>query len=823
MKIWTRAGREQKTESRGFQSEKNKESGSQPFGSDNHVRWAILIGVTIIFAIILYPNLVITKPSYKLGDVVERDIKAPKDFFIEDKDAAEIKRKQVMDEVLTVYDHNTTLLSTLRWRVNTAFGDLRAVFEAAKENKSKNSTARQNTSSSGSSGTDRTRTSWHDQVWQMKGDFEEKIGITVSSGAYSVLEKEEFSHEIAGLITRILGEILENGVVANKEIFLEEIDKGIILRDVETKSERVVQNLRSFYGLDQAKAMVRIIGQPFIKDLNYNLINLIADFVQRLIQPNITLNRSATVDRKKKAAAEIKPVLYRIKAGEMLMREGERVTDIQCLKLKALQNLIKKEQILASGIGAAMIILCLLITTYILHINQQVRFARNHNRNLLFIASMLVTFFILAGISASLSESLTQNKSFAIPASSIYFCIPIAAGAMIVCLFMGIELAVALALLIAVGTAVIFQDRFVIFIYFLLNSTMAAYWMRHCRERNVFIKAGLKIGLLNMILVTAIDVYMADFSGFKLLWDWAFGFLGGIGAGIVAAGIEPIVEVAFDYTSDIKLLELANLERPILRRLMIEAPGTYHHCVIVGSMVEAAASEIGANPLLAKVCGYYHDIGKVKQPLYFIENQEDGKNRHDKLAPSMSSLILIAHVKNGVEIARENKLGQVIVDTIRQHHGTSLISFFYDKAKQLKGEDGVNIENFRYPGPKPQTREAGLVMLADVVEAASRTLDNPTPARIQGLVQNLINKAFSDGQLDNCELTLKDLNNIVKNFNKMLNGIHHHRIEYPEKSESGNGKKKNGSPDRQPAKQVQDIPEKNSAKSADHLKRLGQA
>ena len=191
----------------------------------------------------------------------------------------------------------------------------------------------------------------------------------------------------------------------------------------------------------------------------------------------------------------------------------------------------------------------------------------------------------------------------------------------------------------------------------------------------------------------------------------------------------------------------------------------------------------------------------------------------------MSSLILIAHVKDGVEIARENKLGQVIMDTIRQHHGTSLIKYFFEKAKQRKGMDAVNIDDFRYPGPKPQTREAGLVMLADVVEAASRTLENPTPSRIQGLVQNLINNIFSDGQLDECELTLKDLHKIARSFNQILNGIHHHRIEYTEKrtaaGENVKGRPKNGSPDRQQAKQAQNLTEEDTTNGSGHLKRLG--
>ncbi len=795
------------------QNKKNKKSIHKLFdsklpGSKKYVRWGLLAGVTIIFTLILYPSLAITKHSYKLGDVVERDIKAPKDFFIEDKDATQIKRRQAVEGVLTVYDHDATLSSTLSRHVRQAFDDFRAVFESEKSNISSTGTVEKNTPVS-------------DRTWQIKKNFEEKIGIAVSKGAYRILEREEFSNDISNLICGILTKILENGVVANKEILLRETDKGIFLRDLETKSERIVLNLRQFYGLDQAKTMVRIIGQPILKDLNYTLRNLIVDFVQSLIQPNITLNRNETEERKKRALAEIKPVLYKIKAGEMLLREGERVREVQLLKLQTLQAQTKKGQILESSIGAVMIILFLLITTYILHINHQGQFARNHDKNLLFIAVILITFLLIAGISASFSETLTQNTSFSISASSLLFSIPIASGAMTICLFMGLEIAIPFAVVIAACTAIIFQSRFEIFIYFLLNSTMAAYWIQDCRERKVFIKAGVKLGLLNVLLATSINFYMADFSGFKLLWGWAFAFMGGIGTGIVTAGIAPIVEIAFNYTTYIKLLELASLDQPILRRLMIEAPGSYHHSVITGSMVEAAASEIGANPLLAKVCGYYHDIGKIKKPLYFIENQTNGKNKHAKLAPSMSSLILIAHIKDGVEIARENKLGQAIIDAIRQHHGTSLISFFYEKAKKLKGENAVNIDNFRYPGPKPQTREAGLVMLADVVEAASRTLDNLTPSRIQGLVQNLINKIFSDGQLDDCELTLKDLHKIAKSFNKTLNGIYHHRIEYPEKLVLVNGKEKNGSSDRQQTKQAEAIPEKNRANSSGHLKRLG--
>ncbi|MDM8552040.1 HDIG domain-containing protein [Desulfobacterales bacterium HSG2] len=821
---------------------RSKKSLSNFLGSSSVIRGGLLVLVMGIFTIILYPNLIAKKQhSYQLGDVAERDIKAPRDFFIEDKTATEKAYQRASEKILTVYDRDATLLPRLNRQVTEAFEDMQKLFEREdSQNKTEPETRPEAETSA-------EKPSVHDRVWQMKGDFEKKLGISVSEDAFRLLEREKFSKDIAAVVIEILTKILGNGVVANKEVLLRESDKGIVLRDLGTKTEDVVQNLKQFYGPGQYKEMVRIIAKPLIKNVNKSIVPVIVDFSQRLIQPNITLNRSETEERKKNAEDEVKPVLFMVKAGEMLLREGERATKLQLLKLRTLTAHQKKEKVYVRIIGAMVLILCLLMIMYMLNFNRRGRTSSVHNKDILFISVMLILFFFLPKISSSLFEALTQNRPFSISASSLSFCIPLAASTMTICLFMGLDVAISFALVISICTAVIFQNHFEIFIYFLLNCIMGAYWMQNCRERRVFIKAGFKLGFLNMVLATAIDIYIGDYSkNFKILWDWAFAFMGGIAAGIATAGIAPLLEMAFGYTTDITLHELANLEKPILRRLMMEAPGTYHHSVVVGSMVEAAASEIEANPLLAKVCGYYHDIGKIKKPLYFIENQNNGKNRHDKLAPSMSALILISHVKDGVEIGKKNKLSQVITDAIQQHHGTSFIRFFYEKAKQMKGEDAVKIEDFRYPGPRPQTREAGLVMLADVVEAASRTLDNPTPSRIQGHVQKLINGIFADGQLDNCELTLKDLHKIAKSFNKILNGIHHHRIEYPEKG-AGNGKEKkegkkekerkerkekkerkerkerkeNGSTDQQPPKQAKNSSGKNKDDNSGSLKRLG--
>ncbi|MDX2447590.1 MAG: HDIG domain-containing protein [Desulfobacterales bacterium] len=569
--------------------------------------------------------------------------------------------------------------------------------------------------------------------------------------------------------------------------------------------------------------MVRVVGQPLIKDLNYNLRNLIVDVVQNLLAPNITLNKSETEEWKKLAASEIKPIFYKIKTGEMLLREGERVTELQLLKLKSLESQLKDEGVFAKSLGAAMVIICLFVIVHLLYLSYLKKLPGRYNRNLLCITCIFIFFMGIAKATAIFSESLVVGATLSISETTLFYGIPIGAGAMTICLFLGMEIAIPFAVLMAICTALVYDTGFEILIYLLLNGVMAAYWIQNCRERKVFIKAGLKLGLLNILLVVAAEIYSGNLSGMPIMWGAVFAFVGGVGTGIVTSGLSPLIELAFGYTTDITLLELANLDRPILKRLMIEVPGTYHHSVVVGTMVEAAASEIGANPLLAKVCGYYHDIGKIKKPLYFIENQEDGINRHDKLAPSLSSLILIAHIKDGMEMGRENKLGQAIIDTIGQHHGTSLIRYFYEKAKKQKGEHAVKIEDFKYPGPRPQTREAGLVMLADVLEAASRTMANPTPSRIQRLVQELINRIFSEGQLDNCELTLKDLHNIARSFKKILTGIHHHRIEYPETALLTGGNGKNGSTDRKPAKQIQDNAKTSERKSPGHLRRLGQS
>jgi hypothetical protein len=785
------------------------------FETSKTVRWVILGCVVLVFITISFPNLVVKRDTPALGDVAARDIKAPRDFFVEDFAATEKNRKQAAEDVLAVYDFNTSMIPSIAGGIKNAFDLMRSPDShqaAAAENLSlQNETYVEG----GSSGPKQ-------QMPDKKKGFETLLGMPLSDGAFKVLEKEKFSTDIENLVLMILTEILETGVVASKEMLVGESERGVVLRDLPGETERTVQNVNQFYGLDQAKSMVRIVGQNLLNETHHAVRELIVEIVQGLIQPNIASNRHETEERRRLAAEEIKPVLNKIKAGEMILREGERVTADHLAKLKTLNALAQGERIYAASMGMAILFLAVILAVYVicsLHSNFEIEY--HYNKNLLFMACVLIAFLLIAEVFKSVTDIMTQSLPLSIPSGAVIYTVPLAAGAMVVGLFLNRTVAIASGLVISICAAMIFDQRLDLFLYFLLNSVLGTFWLQNCRKRKVFIKAGLKLGCLNAMLSVALGLSFHQSPGIEIFWNSVFGFMGGVFCGMVTAGIAPLIEVAFGYVTDITLMELANLEQPLLRRLMFEAPGTYHHSVVLGSLAEAAAAEIGANPLLAKVCAYYHDIGKIRKPFYFIENQRNSKNPHDKLAPSMSRRILISHVKEGVEIAKENNLATVIIDTIQQHHGTTVIRYFYEKALKVQGEKAVNLDDFRYPGPRPQTREAGLVMLADVVEAASRTLENPTPSRIQGLVQNLINKVFFDGQLDDCELTLKDLHNIAKSFNKILNGIHHHRIEYLDSASNGNGKARNESSDKQPPKQKKDFLEEHSRSGQNRLKRLG--
>ncbi len=324
-------------------------------------------------------------------------------------------------------------------------------------------------------------------------------------------------------------------------------------------------------------------------------------------------------------------------------------------------------------------------------------------------------------------------------------------------------------------------EPYCIGLLFLISGMVSGILVFGARRRNTIINSGFAVGLIQ-----ALSFFLIEHLSFAEPGRYLILVLNGITSAVIVVGTLPIFEYLFGKITNVELLELADFNNPILNRLMLEAPGTYHHSLIVGNLSEAACKAIGANALLARIGSYYHDIGKIQKPEYFTENQDMKVNVHESLSPSMSKLVIMNHIKEGVELAKKHRLNPRIIDFILQHHGKSLVYFFYRRALEDAGaREGITEEGFRYPGPKPSSKETAVVLLADSVEAATRTLKEPTAAHIEETVHKIVNNKFIDGQLDECELTLKDLEIISKVFGHILSGIYHSRVNYPEaRSES---------------------------------------
>lgn len=429
---------------------------------------------------------------------------------------------------------------------------------------------------------------------------------------------------------------------------------------------------------------------------------------------------------------------------------------------------------------------------YILHLAAHYAFDhyRPGRRDLICMSVTAVGTYCLIACGTLIAEGLSTHQVLraALPgveASDLAFAIPFASGALLMQAVLGLHYAFVFSGLASIVMAVYFPAQPLLALYVLTTNLIAVVSLSQTRARSAYLRAGMNVGLYSLPLVIGSLLVEPHGTVSSIILRPALAVLGGILTAFIASGVAPLVEYLGGYVTDLRLIEMATLDHPLLKDLSIRAAGTWNHSMVMGMMVEAAANAVGANPVVARVGAYFHDIGKMTKPLYFVENQFGEENRHDKLSPSMSALIIRSHVKEGIELGREHKLPRVIIDMIPQHHGTSVIEFFYEKALSEAEESGQEVDKnlYTYPGPKPQTKEAGILMLADSIEAAARTLNEPTFDRLQGLVQKLINKVFASGELDECELTLKDLHEIAKCFTRVLNGIYHQRIAYAEPAE----------------------------------------
>lgn len=527
------------------------------------------------------------------------------------------------------------------------------------------------------------------------------------------------------------------------------------------------------------------VTQENIKEVEDDLVAKIADLgldspykllateiVRYYLRPNKFVDLEQTRRIQQEAREAVPPVMVSIKEREKIIGVGEIVTEEHIAKLEAL-GLSRPILPVSSILGSALLV-GLLMVVVLFYLYQQCREIYRNAGHLYLLG--IIVLGVLGVSKAIIAINISQWPEFG---ALFGYLAPVAAAGMLIAILLDSRLAVLVVAVMSflLGLMTGGQIRFAVVA--LVGGITGVYAVSKLSQRSDLARAGFYTGAANILVIFAMGLVSGTPIGLTITSSLILGSVNGILSSILTNGAVPYLESAFGITSSVRLLELSNPGNPLLRRLQLEAPGTYHHSLLVGNLAEAAADAVGGDSLLVRVAAYYHDIGKMKRPYFFIENQM-GDNPHDKIAPTLSTLILTSHVKDGVEMAREHKLPQGVVEIIEQHHGNSLCSFFYHKAVEGNKNESVTEDDFRYEGPKPQTKEAAIVMLADAVEAAVRSLHNRTPGRVEGLVRKIIKDKLMDGQLDECDLTLKDLDSIAVAFIRVLSGIFHKRIEYPD-------------------------------------------
>lgn len=480
-----------------------------------------------------------------------------------------------------------------------------------------------------------------------------------------------------------------------------------------------------------------------------------------VVEPNFFYDKEKTDELIKETLKQVPPVM--IKKNQIVVSEGEPVTAHQ-LELLGTLGLLSDS---ASGIYIYIALGILVIIVMYLQYGYIHKYYPNINKEF----SKIVMISILNVFPVILARLFGMMSNYIIPLA----CMP-----MLITLLLNYKISLVFSMLnvILIGGAVGFNPNIIILA--ILNVVLGGTLLRKMQQRNDILYSSITVAVLSSILTFSVGTLTTN-NFMEILADSTFAAAGAILSGILTIGVLPFFESTFDIVTNAKLLELSNPNNPLLKKLLMEAPGTYHHSILVANLAELAAEQVGGNPLLARIGAYYHDVGKTKRPYFFRENQFGKKNPHDRLKPEVSSKIIISHVKDGSELAKEYNLPKTIHDFIVTHHGETLVKYFYLTVKNnSENPEEVKEEDFKYPGPKPMSKEQGIVMLADSTEAAVRSINEPTEEKIEKMVNNIIDDKLASGQLDNCDLTLRDISKIKKCFLKALNGIHHERIEYPD-------------------------------------------
>jgi putative nucleotidyltransferase with HDIG domain len=728
-------------------------------GRDALTGLAAAFVLSLLFVIFRYPSV----PEFQPGDIATEEVRAQQDVIYLDQAAMEEERRKARESSPAIYDFYGALAERIQRSLSQAFVTARNIL------------AEKKTAPKGPLGAA--------EKAELLAELESSLGRQVSPNVLSLFLQERFSSSLEARILRILDTILRGGIIDDQgwPQLLRDQHRDVIVRDHTVPGERMLAAAYMARSRTTAREYMREFQSEF-SDLAPADRSRLLSYMDTLLVPNLVHNQAETDRRRSAAEASVPPVEITIKQGRTIVRKGEVVTPVMAVQLVALRAEQKPKSLPAQLSGYLFFVVAFLYGLWRYFVHYQ-----NRHRKIRRLMTLIVVVWIAAFAVMRLLTGLCDILSQRLPADvfggpvQLYYIIPFAFAAVLITLLMDANFGILTSMLVATLSGLFFGDSYLV-AYALLGSLAGMYGIRQYGNRAAVLKASLVIGLVNIACILGImALRQISLTSWSTVLQLGCGLVSGFLATTLASALLPTLEALFKITTDIRLLEMSNLNAPILRRLSVEAPGTYHHSLMLATLAETAAEAIGANPLLVRVGAYYHDIGKLSKAEYFVENQSLGANKHDSLSPNMSCLIIASHVKDGTEIAKELRLAPDICDLIPQHHGTRIMTYFYRKAADAINGKNQEIDevDYRYPGPKPQSKEAAILMLADSIEAASRTLKEPSAAQIQGMIDRLVDAILADNQLDECDITLREIRLVKEAFFKILTGLFHRRLDYP--------------------------------------------
>ncbi len=728
------------------------------YTTDDLRRALVLLVTAALVALVVVDVNRLPGAALQAGDVAPRTVRAPFAFRVADYDGQAREVARVAAAVPAVYVHDPGVVRAGLARIEASFAAARlagATLEAERP--------------------------------AVVAAFQGALGTDVPAGAVAVLLDAGLPVTAERLASQLFSDAMADLLVADRNVLPPE-GHSIRVVSVEGTARRewAERDVDSVLVISDARQRISVRLIESAPDLPPAVGDAGATVALSIVVPNLTLDAVATDDARAAAVTAVGLPLETVKKGAILFRAGDTLTPHQVGWYRELQSHQGAETVLISVVVAALFMIVFMMSIYQFTSVLLPSFGVSL-REVSTAGGLLVAVAWSSRAVVAASDGVSGWVGFDAQPESVWYLVPLPAACMLVRLLLGVSWSFGFALVGAVACGLGAHLAPAPTLFFLATGLAASASVDHTQERLSVLRAGVFVAgfgcvmvlVLHFVQLFVLEGELSLATTMRPVWSMAFAGVGGLLSASLVLGALPVFEL-LGFVTDYRLMELANINHPLLRQLLQRAPGSYHHSVNVGTLSEAACESIGANGLRARVAAYFHDIGKVVEPHFFAENQLDRVNRHDGLDPLTSARVIIRHVVDGARMAGEHRLPAVIIDNIHMHHGTGLLTMFFERARNNAVDPAMVLESdFRYPGPKPNTREAGVILLADKVEAATRTLAVPDERNLRLMITRIVNSVMADGQLSECPLTVRELHAVHEVFVGVLLGFYHQRVEYP--------------------------------------------